>query len=168
MFDRRRAIHVAVAAVAALCAALPPAARAEQGFQRFVPFLVDLDGWKGDKPDGVSMEIGGNSMVTATRKYQRGEARLDAQVITGTAAQGALAATHMGLKLETSDVRMGTSTVDGLPVTRTYTISSKSGAIVVELGPAALFSLTFNGLADDEALALAKKFDWKAMQGAAK
>jgi hypothetical protein len=168
MIDRRRAIRLVLAAAALSAAWLLPssAARAQQSFQRFIPFLVDLQGWKGNKPDGVSMEMAGNSMVTATREYERGEARLNAQVIIGPAAQGALAATNAGVKIETSDARMSTSTIDGLQVTRTFTISDKSGAILVALGTSALFTLSFNAVAEDEALTLARKFNWKAMQAA--
>ena len=35
------------------------AADADQAFQRFLPFLVDLDGWQGKKPEGFSMETSG-------------------------------------------------------------------------------------------------------------
>lgn len=165
MIDRRRAVRLALAALPAAWL-LPFSAARAQGFARFIPFLVDLQGWKGNKPDGLAMEMPGASMVTATRDYERGEARLNAQVIIGPAAQGALAATGAGMKIETSDARMSTSTIDGLPVTRSFTISDKSGAIIVALGPSALFSLTFNGVAEDEALALARTFNWKAMQAA--
>src|ERR1700693_5419241 len=113
MIDRRRAIRLAAAA--ALPVLLPlSAARAHQSFPRFLPLLVDLPGWTGEKPDGMAMEMPGNSIVTATREYRRGEARLNAQVITGPAAQGALAATGSGMKIETGDMHMSTSTVDGL------------------------------------------------------
>jgi len=140
------------------------AARAQQSFQRFVPLLVELQGWKGNKPDGMAMEMGGTSMVTAGRQYERGEARLQAQILQGAPAQGVLAATQSGLKIETGDSRMSTSTIDGLQVTQTYTISNKSGAILVALGPSAAFTVSFNGIGDDEALRLAKAFNWKAIQ----
>jgi hypothetical protein len=168
MIDRRRAIHLALAAVMLTGAGLLPssAARAQQTFQRFFPLLVDLQGWTGNKPDGLSMEIPGNSMVTATREYERGDARLNAQVIIGAAAQGALAATNAGVKIETAEGRMSTSTIDGMQVTRSFTINDKSGAILVGLGTSALFTLSFNGVAEDEALMLARKFDWKAIQAA--
>ena len=141
-------------------------ARAQQSFQRFFPLLVDLPGWKAGKPDGVSVEIPGNSMVTATREYLRGEARLNAQIIIGPAAQGALAAANTGIKIETSEARMSTSTIDGLQVTRTFTFADKSGGVIVALGPSAMFTLTSQGIPEDEALGLARKFNWKAMQAA--
>jgi hypothetical protein len=148
-------------------AALPPdPAQAEAGYQRFVPLLVDLTGWTGDKPDGMAMEMNGAAMVAATRHYERGEARLEAQIVTGPAAQGALAASGSVMKFETGDGRMSSGPLDGFQVTRNYTFSGKSGGIIVALRDNALFSLTFNEVEDDEALALAKKFDWKAMQTA--
>jgi hypothetical protein len=147
--------------------ALPPVAtHAQQSFQRFFPLLVDLPGWQGGKPDGVSMEIPGNSMVTAAREYQRGEAQLNAQVLVGAPAAGALAATGGAVKVETSDARMSTSTIDGVQVARTFAIKDKSGAVIVALGPNAVFLLSFNGINDDEGLALARRFNWKAMQAA--
>ena len=47
-------------------------ARAEQAFQRLLPLLIDLDGWQGQKPDGMSMEMPNASITTATRDYQHG------------------------------------------------------------------------------------------------
>src|SRR6202165_4916277 len=62
MIDRRRAIRLAVAAALPALLPLSPA-RAQQSFQRFLPLLVDLPGWTGEKPDGMAMEMPGNSIV---------------------------------------------------------------------------------------------------------
>jgi hypothetical protein len=70
------------------------------------------------------------------------------------------------VNIETTDGRISTSTIDGMQVTRTFNIKDKSGAIFVGLATSALFTLSFNGIADDEALTLAKKFNWKAIQAA--
>jgi hypothetical protein len=166
MIDRRGAIRLALAALPAAC--LPQAARAQQSFQRFVPLLVDLPGWKGNKPDGMGMEMAGTSMVTATRSYKRGAAHVNASVLSGMAAQGVLAATNAGIKIETADLHINTSTIDSFQVTKTYTVSNKAGAIMVALGPAAVFTLVCNGIDEDEALGLARKFDWKGMQAEVK
>src|SRR5580692_2200908 len=70
-------------ALAVLWAAAP--ARADQAFQRLMPLLIDLDGWQGKKPDGMSMEMPGGGMTTATREYQKGSAKANAAVMTGHA-----------------------------------------------------------------------------------
>lgn len=165
MIDRRQFIPLAFAA---LGACLAPSARAQQGFARFTSLLVDLPGWKGNKPDGMAMELAGSSMVTATRTYERGGAKVTASVLTGAPAQAALAATNSGFKLETAEMHMTTSTIEGLQVTKTYTNSSKSGAILVALGSNAVFALTYTGLPEDEAMGLAQKFDWKGIQALVK
>jgi hypothetical protein len=129
-------------------------------------FLIDLDGWQGNKPDGMAMEISSATMITATRRYQKSPAHLEASIIIGTAAQAALAAAQSGIKIETTEGRLGTSSINGFQVTQTYTIKEKDGAILVALGPAAMFNLAFNGVTDQDALALAEKFDWKGIQAA--
>ena len=170
MIDRRRAIGLAAAVLPAWWLLRPYAARSEQGkaFQRLFPFLIDLPGWKGNKPDGLALEMPGNNMVTATRQYERGGSRLTAQVLTGPSAEGALAATKTAMKIETGDARLSTSTIGGFAVTRTFTVSSKTGVVLVALSPSALFSLSFIKVNDDEGLSLAQKFDWKAIQAALK
>jgi len=166
MINRRRVIYSALTALPAAWLLQASTARAQQAFQRYFPFLVDLDGWQGKKPDGVAMEMPGNNMITATREYQRGAARLHAQILFGVAAKGALAAMQTGMNIETSDGRMNTSTIDGMTVTRSFNFKDKSGAILVALGTSGMLSVSFNGIPDDEALMLAKKFDWKAIAAA--
>jgi hypothetical protein len=143
-------------------------ARADQAFQRLIPLLVDLDGWQGKKPDGMSMEMPNGSMTTATREYEKGSSKANAAVTTGLAASGALAPIQSGMNLTTPDGHMVTDTMQGMKVMKTYTTKQKSGALMVALDKDAMFSFSYSGLAEDEALALAQKFDWKAMQAAAK
>jgi len=164
MIDRRFAIRLAITALAAAWLA-SPAARA-QDFKKLTPFLVDLPGWTGAKADGMAMQMPGMSVITATRDYKRGNAKVTASVIFGSTAQGMLAAVQPGMKLETAELHMNTATVDGLTVARTFNVPEKSGSVLVALGPSALFSLAFTDVPEDEAFALAKGFDWKAIQAA--
>jgi hypothetical protein len=167
MIDRRHAIRVALTLAAAPAAWLfSPAAARAQAFRRYTPLLIDLQGWKGNEPDGMAMEIPGNTVITATREYERGDARLTAQIIIGPMAQGALAGLGQTVKVETRDGRVYTAAIDGFHTMTTVNFADKSGAIIVGLGPAALFNLTFKGVAEDEAVALARRFNWKAMQAA--
>jgi hypothetical protein len=165
MINPRSATCLALIAVLILWPLSP--VHAEQAFQRFLPLFVDLNGWQGKKPDGMSMEMPNSSMTTATRDYQRGPAQLHAGIVMGQAAAGALATLKTGMNVETSDGHMISSTMHGLPVMRTFNTQQKSGTIMVGIGKDALFSLSYNGIGEDEALALAEKFDWKAIQAAA-
>jgi hypothetical protein len=165
MIDRGRAARlVLITAVLAAACSLAPAAPAQEGFQRFYPFLIDLQGWTGKKPEGFTVEMPGNSMTTASREYRRGAAKFSAQVVTGPAAQGALAVVQASVDIQTGDAHMRTGPIDGLPVARTYTVHDKSGTVLVALTPSAMFSISFSGLGEDEALVLAKQFDWKAIR----
>jgi hypothetical protein len=141
--------------------------RADQAFQRFLPLLVDLDGWQGKKPDGMSMEMPNMSMTSATRDYRRGPAQVHASVMIGQAAAGTLAPFQAGMNIQTGDGHMLTSTMHGFQVIKTFNTQQKSGAVLVALGKEALFSFSYNGITEDEALPLAEKFDWKAIQAAA-
>ncbi len=143
-------------------------ARAEPAFQRLTPLLIDLDGWQGKKADGMSMDMPNGSMTTATREYQKGSAKANVSIVVGQTAVGALAPMVTGMNLKTSEGHMLTDTVQGMKVLKTYTTAQKSGALVVALDKDAMFSFSYSGLPEDDALALAQKFDWKAIQAAAK
>src|SRR5512139_4108460 len=140
--------------------------RADQPFQRLLPFLIDLDGWQGKKPEGMSMQMSDTSMTTATRDYGRGSAQVHASVMVGQGAVGALPQVQSGMSIQTSEGHMMSATVRGMPVLKNYSIPEKSGSLIVALGPDSLFTLGYAGIAEDEALALAEKFDWKALQAA--
>jgi hypothetical protein len=166
MIDRRRALHLAFAAFSAGALLRSTAARADQAFRRFLPLFIDLDGWKGNKPDGMTMEMSSTSMTTAKRDYTRGAAQLHASIVTGPAAAGALATTKTGMNIETTEGHMISTTINGFAVAKSYNVPQKSGAVLVALGPAAMFSVAYNAMTEDEALPLAQKFDWKAFQSA--
>jgi len=142
-------------------------ARADQPFKRLLPLLIDLNGWTGKKPDGMSMQVSDTNMTSATRDYERGSAQLHASVMVGQGAIGLLPQVQSGVNLQTTEGHMISATLRGMPVLKNYSIAEKSGSLMVGLAKDALFSLNYEGIAEDEALALAEKFDWKAMQAAA-
>jgi hypothetical protein len=164
MVRPRRAI---LSIVVALFVAWPLAqALADQAFQKFLPLLVDLDGWQGKKADGMSMEMTNVSMTTATRDYQKGSAQAHASVTVGQTAIGALVPLTNGVNIQTTDGHMVTSTMQGMPVLKSFNSKDKSGALIVQLAKDAMFTFSYKGITEDEALALAEKFDWKAIQTA--
>ena len=138
--------------------------RADQPFQRLLPLLIDLAGWEGGKADGMSMQMSEASMTTATRDYTRGSARVQAAIMVGQAATGALAPIQSGMNIQTPDGHVMSATMHGMQVLKNYNTPQKSGTLIVALGKDALFNFSFDGLSEEEGLALAEKFDWKALQ----
>src|SRR5581483_11735187 len=103
--------------------------RAEPAFQRLTPLLIDLDGWQGKKADGMSMDMAGGSMTTATREYRRGSAKDDVSIVVAQMAVGALAPMVSGMNINTSEGHILTDTINGMKVLKTYTTAQKSGAL---------------------------------------
>ncbi len=165
MIDRRRAMHIALIALSGALLA-PSLAHADQGVERFYPLFIDLDGWEGEKPHGTAMAMLGHSMTTAARIYEHSPAHLVVSVIIGPAAVGALAAVKTGINVDTAAGHVITGPINGMPASRTYKSAQKAGAIVIGLSDSAVLSFAYSGLSEDDAMALAQKFDWKAIQAA--
>ena len=165
MVRPRQVIFSSIVALTMMCPLSQ--ALADQAFQKFLPLLVDLDGWQGKKPDGMSMNMTDVTMTTATRDYEKGPAQVHASVTLGQAAGLALAPLTAGMNIQTTEGHMLTATMHGMPVMKSFTTKDKSGALIVQLGENAVFTFSYNGITEDEAMPLAEKFDWKAIQTAA-
>ena len=130
------------------------------------PLLVDLNGWKGEKAEGMSMDMGNMKMITATRNYTRGDKDVTAVVFIGNSAmtQGKM----QGMKMESADSRINIKEIDGFQTQSVYDKKDKSGSVVIFLshGEASgtIFTLSYNNIEEDKAIELAKKFDWKKMK----
>ena len=162
----RRAAVLALSGLAVLSLSFAVSA---QSYQALVPFLIDLPQWQGEKPDGMSMQAQGQEMSWATRAYKRGDAELSVMVGVGhpLAAQAEQMTTSSFQSEETS---METGPVRGFQVARMHTKADKSGMVMVMLSPGnakgAMLMVQYTGLEPRDALALAERFDWAAMQRA--
>lgn len=161
--NARRKLAGAWASLAFLAlAALAPSAPAAEPYQAFIPFLRDLPGWTAETPEGVSMQSSAGSMVTASRQYVQGDKRLTAALIKGAETAGIEAAG--ALSLETTESKMTAETIDGFYVNSNFSKADKTGTVLVVIGGGALFSIEFENVTLEDALALSKRFDWKAMK----
>ena len=165
MVNRRQLILVV--SLLGLAAAPSGVANADPLFKKFTPLLVDLPGWQGAAPEGLSMDMGQGAMTTASRKYTKGSVHLDASLVVGIAARGALAPLATSMQVETSEGHMIVATVDGFKALKSFQTKDSSGAIMIGLTDQAMFAVNYRGLSEDEALALAKNFDWNAMKALA-
>lgn len=128
--------------------------------------LIDLPGWEGQAAEGMHMDMGGTSMANANREYRNGNSEIDAAVTVGGSV---MAPGAMGdMKMETERERASVSTVDGYRVHASFSKADNSGAVVVSLlkdeTGGAIFTLAYEGISDEAALELARKFDWDKMK----
>jgi len=133
------------------------------------PLLINLKGWQAEKADGMSMSTGGMRMITANRSYKKGKLELNATVMVGS--QTMTMGQTQQMQMETDDMRVKMTTIDGFKTNLNYDKQENSGGIMVFLdnnqNNAAMFILNFQGMDENQALKLAKKFNWQAMKKAA-
>jgi hypothetical protein len=144
----------------------PRAVLAQQGYQRFISFLIDLPGWTGLQPAGSDDETKGGRVITASRGYSRGDARFNALIISGISGGSARivldGAGNAGVHVADGEIHRSTSTIEGLPV---MTLTSPDFVnMIVTLGHGALSNLSFNNVSEEEAMTIAHNFDWKGIQ----
>lgn len=153
-------------AVALLCAA---ATVFSQAHTKLYSTLVDLPGWKGDQPEGMSMDMPGMKMVNAVRDYSRGEQELTATLVVGN-EQMAQATKQAGtMNIETDKEKIVVKQIQGYTVQILFDKIDRSGSVIVILDEQkpVLFNLVFEGVSDGEALTLAQRFDWNEMKSTA-
>lgn len=132
------------------------------------PLLLDLDGWNAGASEGLSMDMGTMKMVNAVREYEKGAEKLTAMVMIGNQmmAQGQL----QEMNMETDEGKVKITTIDGFRVHTNYDKAGKSGGVIVFLNQdienSCIFTCYFEGISEDDALTLAKKFDWQKMKQA--
>ena len=130
------------------------------------PLLIDLEGWQAEKAEGMSMSMGQMNMINAVRPYEKGKAQLNAMLMLGggVMAQGQM----QEMQAESASGKMEIVTIDGFKVQKIYNKQEQAGAVIVQLTSQGdqngMFMLSFEGLAMEDGLQLARKFDWKQMQ----
>ena len=133
------------------------------------PLLTDLNGWKAQKANGMSMNMAGMNMLSATREYSKDGKTVSALIMKGNAAMLMGGAQGMQtMSTETEDAIMNIKTINGFKVQTVYDKKDGSGVISVFLtsgrSTGASFSFNYSGISQKEALRLSKKFDWNKMK----
>ena len=141
-----------------------------QSYEALAPLLTDLPGWNAEKAQGTDLATPDMKMTNATRTYKQDGKEITVQIMFGGSAgavANALASTN-ALQMENAEQKISIKTIAGFQVSSTFNKVEKSGTMMVVLAQGkdngGFFNFMYKGLADDEALALAQKFDWKKMQ----
>lgn len=132
--------------------------------------LKDLPGWKADKCEGMNMSGSAmGNMVTANRTYTKGKQELQSGIIWGMQAGMHWAPFSQKIQMETDENLIKIISVNGFDVGITFSKKENNGSIMVRLNKGegvakAIFFLHFENMKWQDALDIAKKFDWKGME----
>ncbi len=137
--------------------------------EQLKPLLVDLSGWTAGEPGGMSMDMGGMKITNATRSYESGGKTISSMIIIGTNAmvQSQKETGNVG-NASSGGMTMKSEVIDGFQVVRAFDENEGAGSIIVSLVSGqvegGIFLLSFNGISSNDALEIAKKYDWGAMK----
>jgi len=137
-----------------------------QAHTRLYSTLIDLPGWKGDSPEGMSMDMPGMKMVNAVRSYSRGGEELTATLVVGNEQMAQATKQAGSMNIETDKEKIVVKQIGGYTVQILFDKTDQSGSVIVILDEQkpVLFNLVFEGISDEEALGLAQRFDWNEMK----
>jgi hypothetical protein len=138
-------------------------------YQALYPYLVNLPGWEGKEPKGMKMEMPGMKMINATREYRQGDKTINAMVVIGNQAMAGAAVPQGMMNMETDEAKIAMTMIQDFRVHTVYNKTEHSGAVTVILlpgqaGGGAIFTISFEGLSETEAMNIAQTFDWKTIQ----
>ena len=142
-------------------------------YESLSPLLIDLKGWQAEPAEGMDMDMGGTKIIQTVRQYTRGSMEADAMIMIGnTMMTQAHAQGMQSMQMETAEVKVKATTIDGYQVSIHHSKIDTEGAVVVvlpgtgQLG--ALFVFHYKGLNGEDGLSTAKIFDWKKIEKQAK
>ena len=162
--------------LAVLLLLVAPTGLLAASYDPLLPLLVELAGWQAKKAEGVDLNQAGMLGVSVFREYASDERSIAAAIMLGSQVGVTwLPEYEEGFKVQSGAGLMEVRKINGFLVHIGFDAEDSSGGVVVLLIPAvadkpasgAAFALSFEGLALDDALKLAQKFDWKKMRDAA-
>ncbi|HOO36675.1 MAG TPA: hypothetical protein PLU81_05630 [Deltaproteobacteria bacterium] len=148
---------------------LVPAYAQMPGYAELTKLLIDLDGWEAEEATGMNMSGPMGDMVDAVREYEKDGQTISAQIIVGGAAQGTWAPFSTGYTIETPEVLAKSLEESGYHIGINHDKQENTGGVVVLLNTKSttgVFVLSYEKMDYQEALNLAKKFSWSAMEQA--
>ena len=160
------------AALLALVLAGPAFQASAAGYEALLPLLVDLPGWEAEPADGADASVQGMRAVTVYRTYESGDRKFEVNLLIGLQAGMTWQADYEeGYKVETPEGLMEVKKIAGFLVYCMFERENNSGGIMVSVqdgaskpDAGAVFAISFEGLALDEALKTAQRFSWAKMK----
>jgi len=137
-------------------------------YKKLCKALKDLPGWEAEKCEGMNMSGSPmGEMASAYRSYSRGNQQIEATIVCGMQAMGYWAPFVYHMQMESNEEFIKVTSINGCGVGISYNKQDKTGNIVVNLikgeKVTSVFVLNFENMDWQNALNIAKQFDWKKM-----
>jgi len=131
------------------------------------PLLLDLPGWQAKPAEGFNSYHDPIKMINASRRYTRGNQSIDAVLFLTNQVEetGWL---DSNLNFESAGSSIITETIDGFQIFRANRKYKNEVVIIVVIqrkeNEGAFLALSYKNISVEEALKLAKQFDWNDME----
>lgn len=128
--------------------------------------LIDLNKWDAEEIEESNVNVAGMKIINTYRTYSKDDRSFDATILVGSNMM--IQGQTQGIDVETSDVKVVTGKIDNFNVIQSFNKDENEGYVVVTLiqglTEGSLFMINFTGLTSDEALDIAKKYNWQKMK----
>ena len=128
--------------------------------------LIDIKKWDAEEIEESNVNVAGMKIINVYRTYSKDDKSFDATILVGSNMM--IQGQTQGIDIETSDVKVVTSEIDNFNVIQSFNKDENGGYIVVTLiqglTEGSLFMINFTGLNSDEALDIAKRYNWQEMK----
>ncbi len=132
--------------------------------------LIDISGWEAEPAQDMDMNMNGVQILNAIRSYEKGDNTFDAALMVTTLQMGL--ASFQGLNMSQGGIKIESTEMNGFKVMHTHDSNENEGSIMILLGEtatnSALFTISYEGILDEESLSIIKQYDWVKMQKATK
>jgi len=139
-------------------------------YEKLYKFLVKLKGWKCEEPEGMQMDMPELKMIQAMREYRSEDKKkkFQALVIVGSTSAVAGYIQRTDMNYEDEKTKVTVKEIDGFQTYIFLDKESNTGSISIILSTddkgGSFFVVSFEGMNDEEAFNIARKFDWKGMK----
>ncbi len=130
-------------------------------YKDLFPYLVELKGWKGEKPTGSKISATFGEMITAERSYVKDSKRIHISIIKGGMAVSMFAPFSMITEIDTPEEYVKVFKIGSFKAGLSHRKKENSGQIIVLLTGDSVFSMEYTDMEYKEALKLLKEFPLK-------
>ncbi|MEW5900342.1 MAG: hypothetical protein AB1715_02640 [Acidobacteriota bacterium] len=136
-----------------------------------IPFLIDIPGYKGEKPEGSTTGLAGLKVTIVSRGYTKGDNSLRIEITDGSCVPMASASFRAleANEIDTSEELLRKMTIQGFPAMENIRFENKHASVLILIAERFLINIEGEGFKDTSKVKeVAEKIDLKKLEKLAK